>query len=585
MSQTLELHDAGATAEQVLAVQRVAAGYTRQSKAKADKSEASPQAQGEATERKARERGCSFKGHYRDIGVSGYNPNAKRKSFDRLMDDCRDGLIQEIVVFNVTRFSRREPKDMIPVVLELFSLGVTITSVAEGSFTPDNTMELMMLIWRLEASYQDSKNKSELVGGAKRKAKQFGGWTGGTPPYGMESYPVPETRVIDGKPVTITIRLLRPVPKNEDGTDQGSEVLRLVDRIFEHKDKPWDRKKNAHPASVNSCTTWLNSRSVETQHGGMWRVPTVKRLLSDPRLAGFAAETVYRTDSDGRPTRTVDGYRILRDEHGEPIIIGEALIPPARWFELQEWLSARGRGKGLTRGEYLLTAMVRLECECGRPMTGSPRIYKCCRPSGVVEPGKHEGGNSINQADVNDYVARKILDVILDAEGRPETLEIIAEATLRFGKLSENPETRGERASLVGERSAVTKSIERLYDDLNSGIYDGPIGRARFLDEKQQLENRLEAVGRRIIEVGGPDPHVLPVAEWGDADDEDPIGEDSWWGRATVADRRVLVKLFVDKIVVTKADYRGGTGRVCKVEERVTVTMASPESDEEEQAA
>ncbi|MEV8393865.1 MULTISPECIES: recombinase family protein [unclassified Streptomyces] len=585
MSQTLELHDAGATAEQVLAVQRVAAGYTRQSKAKADKSEASPQTQDEATERKARERGCTFKGHYRDIGVSGYNPNAKRKSFDRLMADCRDGLIQEIVVFNVTRFSRREPKDMIPVVLELFSLGVTITSVAEGSFTPDNTMELMMLIWRLEASYQDSKNKSEVVGGAKRKAKQFGGWTGGTPPYGMESYPVPETRIIDGKPVTITIRLLRPVPKNEDGTDQGSEVLRLVDRIFEHKDKPWDGKKNAHPASVNSCTTWLNSRSVETQHGGMWRVPTVKRLLSDPRLAGFAAETVYKTDSDGRPTRTVDGYRILRDEHGEPIVIGEALIPPPRWFELQEWLSGRGRGKGLTRGEYLLTAMERLECECSRPMTGSPRIYKCCRPSGVVESGKHEGGNTINQADVNDYVARKILDVILDAEGSPETLEIIAEATLRFGKLSENPETRGQRASLVGERSVVTKSINRLYDDLNSGIYDGPIGRARFLDEKQQLENRLDAIGRRLVEVGGPDLPTLPIAEWGSADGDDPIGPDSWWGRATVADRRVLVKLFVDKIVVTKADYRGGTGRVCKVGKRVTVTMASPKPDEEMQAA
>ncbi|MFJ8002101.1 recombinase family protein [Streptomyces sp. NPDC096310] len=585
MSRTLELHDAGVTAEQFVAVQRVAAGYTRQSKVKGDKSEASPQVQDEVTEKKAHERGCSFKGHYRDIGVSGYNPNAKRKSFDRLMDDCRDGLIQEIVVFNVTRFSRREPKDMIPVVLELFSLGVTITSVAEGTFTPGSTMELMMLIWRLEAAYQDSKNKSDAVGGAKRKAKQFGGWIGGTPPYGMESYSVPETRIIDGKPVTITIRLLRPVPKNEDGTDQGSEALRLVDRIFQHKDKPWDGKKNAHPASVNSCTTWLNQRNVESQHGGLWRVPTVKRLLTDPRLAGFAAETVYKTDRDGNPTRTIDGYRILCDENGDPIVIGEALIPAPRWFELQEWISGRGRGKGLTRGEYLLTAMERLECECGRPMTGSPRIYKCCRPSGVVEPDEHEGGNTINQADVDRYVARKILDVILDGEGRPETLPVIAEATLRFGKLSENPGTRGERASLVGERSAITKSIERLYDDLNSGIYEGPIGRARFLDEKQQWENRLDAIGRRIIEVGGPELPRLPVEEWASADGDDPTGEDSWWGRATVADRRTLVRLFVDKIVVTKATYRGGTARVCRVEERVTVTMAAPRRDEEEQAA
>ncbi|WP_329067185.1 recombinase family protein [Streptomyces sp. NBC_01429] len=575
MSRTLELHDAGGTAEQFLADQRVAAGYTRQSKAKADKSEASPRAQDEATERKALERGCSFKGYYRDIGVSGYDPNAERKGFDRLMRDCRDGLIQEIVVFDVTRFSRREPKDMIPVVLELFSLGVTITSVAEGPFTPDKPTELMMLIRRLQAAYQSSENKSETASGAKRAAGRFGGWTGGTPPYGMESYAEQATRVIDGKPVTITTRFLRPTPKSDDGTDQGGVVVSMVDRIFEHKDKPWDGKKNAHPGSVNSLTTWLNQRRIKTQQGGLWRTPTVKRVLSDPRLAGFAAKTVYRTGADGRPTRTVDGYRILRDEHGDPLVIGEALIPPARWFELQEWLSGRGRGKGLTRGEYLLTAMERLECECGRPMTGSPRIYKCCRPSGVVEPGQHEGGNSISQDALDDHVARRVLEVILGASDSPETRDIITEATLRYAEFSEDPSIRGERASLVSARAVVTRSMERLYDDLNSGIYDGPVGRARFRDEKEQLEILLESLGRRLVEVGCPELPALPLEEWGDAGHEDPIGQESWWGRATVAERRTLVKLFVDKIVVTKATYRGGTARACRAEERVTVTMAS----------
>ncbi|WP_221495698.1 recombinase family protein [Streptomyces netropsis] len=76
--------------EHVAAVLRVAAGYTRQSKKKADKSEASPKTQDDATARKARERGCKFLGHYRDIGVSGCNPNAKRKNFERLLNDCRD---------------------------------------------------------------------------------------------------------------------------------------------------------------------------------------------------------------------------------------------------------------------------------------------------------------------------------------------------------------------------------------------------------------------------------------------------------------------------------------------------------------
>lgn len=566
-------HDAGHP-EHVLTVLRVAAGYTRQSKAKSDKSEASPQTQDEATEKKARDRGCAFKGHYRDIGVSGYDPNAKRKKFEELLNACRRGEVHEIIVFNVTRFSRREPKDAIPIVLELFSLGVTITSVSEGSFSPDNTMELIMLIMRLDASHTDSKNKSEMIGGAKRKAKAFGGWTGGPSPYGMESYPKSETRVIKGEPVTITIRLLRPVKRTDEGTDQASVVLQMVDRVFQYKDTPWDGKKNAHPGSVTSISTWLNVRQVPTQYGGLWRPPTVKRILSDPRLAGFAAETVYKLDQDGRPTRTIDGYRILRDDEGNPIVIGEALIPPPRWFELQEWLGGRGRGKGLSHGQYLLTGLERLYCECARTMTGSPRIYKCCRPAGVVEPGEHVGGNTINQAEINEHVARRILDVILAAEDDPETLDILAVVAQRMATVEESPEIRGERASLVGQRAVIAKGIGQLYDDLNSGIYDGEIGRARFKDEKQRQEERLAALDVKLQEVGGPEVPTLPIAEWGSSDGDDPIGEDSWWGKANVSERRNLVTMFVDRVVVTKAKYKGGPHVACQVEERVRVYMA-----------
>lgn len=578
MTQTLHNRDAGATADGFEAHQRVAAGYTRQSKAKSDKSEASPQTQDESTEKKARERGCSFKGHYRDIGVSGYSPNAKRKAFERLLNDCRDGEIQEIVVFNITRFSRREPKDMIPVVLELFSLGVTITSVAEGSFTPDNTMELMMLIWRLEAAHQDSKNKSEAVSGAKRKAQQFGGWTGGTPPYGMESYAESVTRVLDGKPVTITIRLLRPVPKQDDGLDQGSIVVGMVDTIFEHKDEPYDGKKNAHPGSINSLTTGLNVRRIKTQHGGLWRTPTVKRVLSDPRIAGMAGTTVYRTNPDGTKSRTIAGYKILRGEDGEPIMIGEGLITPARWFELQEWLAGRGRGQA-PHSQCLMTAMDLFHCECARPMTGSTPVYKCSRPMGVSIDGQHQGGNIIQQAEVDDAVARRIMAVIRHVdESDPETASILAEATRRYAERQENPEHRGQRKTLVGERAGVLKAIEQLYADLRMGIYDGDIGRAQFLSEKEDLEARRQALDARLGEVGGPGVVELPIASWTETDEPggDPLGEGSWWAGASMDERRKLVQLFVDDVVITKATYRGGTGRTVRVDERVHITMASP---------
>ncbi|MEU5274339.1 recombinase family protein [Streptomyces hygroscopicus] len=569
----------------------MAAGYTRQSKPKADKSEASPQTQDEATERKARERGCSFKGHYRDIGVSGCDPNAKRKAFERLLEDCRAGLVHEIIVFNVTRFSRREPRDAIPVVLELFDLGVTITSVSEGSFSPgpDSTMELIMLIMRLDAAYQDSRNKSQAIAATKQKAKDLGGWTGGALPYGMESYAVPVAREIDGKTVSVTVRRLRPASVREDGTDQAGEVVKMFDRIFEFKDKPWTGKKNAHPASVGAIVAWLNSRNVLTQKGGQWRERTVKRLLTDPRLAGMAAEPVYSRDKDGKQTRNVTGYRILRDENEEPIIIGEALIPAPRFFEAQDWLSGRGRGnRGGTPSKYLLTAMEKLYCECGRPMTGSGNVYKCSRPAGVVEEGTHEGGSTIQRADVDDYVASRIMAVITNSDADdPETLDILAEATVRLACRNEVPEFRSERAALLGERADIVRSVEQLYSDLRMGIYDGQIGRQQFLADKSSLERRLRAVDARIAVVGDSDLPPLPIEEWAGAEDGNPLGPNSWWARADVEDRRMLVELFVDRVTVAKAKERGGTDRTCRVEDRVTVVMASSpaDADEEHEAA
>ncbi|MFM9588679.1 recombinase family protein [Streptomyces scabiei] len=569
---------AGALApEHVAAVLRVAAGYTRQSKAKADKSEASPQTQGEMAERKARERGCAFKGHYRDIGVSGYDPNAKRKAFERLLDDCRDGHVHEIIVFNVTRFSRREPKDAIPIVLELFSLGVTITSVSEGSFSPDSTMELIMLIMRLDAAHQDSKNKSQTISGVKKTAKDLGGWTGGTVPYGLESYPLVVTYENEGAPRSITIRRLRPASIKEDGTDQAGEVLKMVDRIFEYKDTPWTGKQNAHPASVGAIVAWLNSRQVATQNGGLWRERTVKRLLTDPRLAGMAAEPVYARDREGNQTRNVSGYRILRDEDEEPIVSGDELIPRGKFFELQDWLAGRVRGsKGGTPSRYVLTALGRFFCECGRPMTGSADVYKCSRPAGVIEPDKHEGGCTIQQRDVDTYVAARIMAVIGNAdEDDPETMDTVVEAMSRLARLTENPEARSARAALLGERAQVVRSVEQLYSDLKIGIYDGEIGRRQFLADKQALEARLKGLDDKIREVGTPELPPLPVEQWSASEDGDPVGPTSWWAKADVEDKRMLVELFVDRIEVAKAGARGGFSPACKVEDRVNVVMAS----------
>lgn len=156
-----------------------AAGYTRQSAARENKSEASPASQRAAN--KARFDQVTGEavwcGHYEDIGISAFSGKV-RPDFERLLRDCRAGRVNMIIVYYVSRLSRMEPLDAIPIVTELLNLGVVIVSVTEGEFRKGNLMDLIHLIMRLDAAHQESKNKSIAVKGAAKAARDLGATSG-----------------------------------------------------------------------------------------------------------------------------------------------------------------------------------------------------------------------------------------------------------------------------------------------------------------------------------------------------------------------------------------------------------------------
>ncbi|CAM5624392.1 hypothetical protein SANTM175S_03457 [Streptomyces antimycoticus] len=285
--------------------------------------------------------------------------------------------------------------------------------------------------------------------------------------------------------------------------------MKMFDRIFEFKDKPWTEKKNAHPASVGAIVAWLDSRRGSRAERRAVEEARVGERLTDPRLAeGWLASLCTPVDEGGNQTRNVTGYRILRDENEEPLVIGERLIPQRRFFEAQEWLAGRGRGnRGGTPSKYLLTAMDGSTANVARPKTGSGDVYKCGAQAGVSEEGTHEGGEH------DPTSGRRLLRCFPHhgrhhrrRRGRPAKTWISSLKRLSvLARRNESPEIRSERAALLGERSDIVRSIEQLYSDLRMGIYDGQIGRQQFLADKSSLETRLRAVDARIVVVGDSD--------------------------------------------------------------------------------
>ena len=81
---------------------------------------------------------------YADEGITGTSA-AKREDFQRMMADCRRGLIGQILVKSISRFARNT-RDCLASLRELFRLGVSVLFEKENIDTGTLTTELMVSV-------------------------------------------------------------------------------------------------------------------------------------------------------------------------------------------------------------------------------------------------------------------------------------------------------------------------------------------------------------------------------------------------------------------------------------------------------
>jgi len=550
------------------------AGYGRQSYGRVNGSEASPATQRDAnrarfdtfaSEAARQGREAVWCGHYEDVGISAYS-GTERPDFERLLRDCRMGRINVLIVYNIARLSRLEPRDAIPIVNELMSLGITIVSVAEGVFRGE-VMDLIHLIFRLDAAYQESKNKSTAVRDTAALARSLGGYVGGKAPYGRRLQP--ETRTAsDGKPVVVQLLVTEQ--------DEAEVIQRIAKALL------------AGAASVHSMCATLNAEGVPTLGanrgkktvGSAWHPKTLIGMLRHPHLAGFDAEAVY--DQRGRVT----GHRIRRDTEGKPVQAWNPILSEADWFAVQDWLDARPVRMNEHRTTALLSSMGILMCACGCSKSANNAArpsYFCNRPAGQpldpAKSGDHEGRSYISRTALDDHVARSIFALFDAAEWHPESRSILERVAVRYAQVNETPETAQERQAVLHDRADALRALQQLYDDAD--LYRGdPVGRERWQADVQAQQARVGAADQRLEALGRAGSLTLPIGTWTESDNDDPLGPGSWWESATLAERRSFVALFVRRIVVRKAlpsEKSRGNKAKAVIEGRVTIEWVSSE--------
>lgn len=566
--------------------------YGRQSHKSETDSQASPMMQ--------REKGIAYinsqdhwthVGHYEDVGLSGYDPNVFRPDFERLLEDARARKFDVVVIYMLSRLTRQGAAEAMKIQQELASYGVALVSTQEPfiNTSDDNPFGVAFFALIAGLAHQESKNKSKFIRDAFAALKAKGSHSSGPVPYGFDV----ESVQVDG----LTVRLLKPGATSDaeigpDSTpadnvmyiietaESGVKENSIATRLTEKGAKTPLASLDDEAAKARRAAAQRRRKSGPTDAADLeWSDNVVRRILRDPRLAGFAIGPVDRRTR----TRT-----ILRDEDGQPVRPHEGFITPKRWYDLQAVIDGRKRTKKTSRGGAMTFlgswGVLRCgTCESGMTISNISSTYVCNLRRSVGDAPKHVV--RIDMENTDNVVAARLWAKVaaLDPEN-DDDVALLAAAAERFAVQGTDPEAAEELAEQEAQLLHVQSSMQELYQDRKDGLYEGPTGRQAFKDTILKYQQHEARCAERIDELRDAATAAtrLPIDEWfADSDDVDPFAPGGLWQRWEVDDKRAFLSLFVDSVTVNAATTKRGTAWD-RADGRIEIEWAKPSAPEED---
>ena len=245
-----------------------------------------------------------FAGIYADEGITGTSTK-HREQFNRLMDDCRAGLIDRVLVKSASRFARNTA-DALASVREMKSLGVTVVFEKEG-FDTETANGEMILSMICAVAQEESLSISKNLKWSIRKRMRDGTYLNGMSPFGYEKQ---ESQLI-------------PI-------EREAEIVRYIYNSF------------LVGAGTVQITEELNRRY--PKENGTWYVSAVRRILMNEKYIGDIIRTLIWYDWEHGCSGCVPiDIVLLFDDFDE---VGDFL---KEWCKQKKKLKARK----ITRAKYL----------------------------------------------------------------------------------------------------------------------------------------------------------------------------------------------------------------------------------------
>ena len=267
-----------------------------------------------------------FAGIYADEAVTGTKDS--RAEFQRMLTDCSEGKIDQIITKSITRFARNTVT-LLKVVRELKLLGIDVFFEEQNIHTMSADGEMILTVLAAYAQESSLRTSESCKWRIQRMFHE------GRPNIGrMLGY-----RLLNGK--------FYIVPEE-------AELVRQIFALY------LDGK------GKNAIARWLNQKCIAAPRGGKWGESVVAQILRNEKYAGnMLLQKTYVVDHLSKQKCFNRGERpqfFVESSH-------EAIIEPAMFDAVQREIarrSARHQPTTSPKPNYLFTGLIRCGI-CGAP--------------------------------------------------------------------------------------------------------------------------------------------------------------------------------------------------------------------------
>lgn len=384
-----------------------------------------------------------FAGIYADPGISGTRAE-KRPDFLRMIEDCRAGKIQKVLVKSISRFARNTV-DALNYIRELKDLGISVYFESENidTLTPGGEVLLTILAAMAE---QESRTISSNIKWAYQRKFQNGD-------------------------IVLNTGLMLGYRKTGQKDEDGHDVYEIVEEEAEIVRRIY--REYIAGAGLRSICRGLEADGIKTKLGkDTWRVSVVLNILRNEKYTGNALlGKTFKPDVLSKQRQKNDGKKapIYYVENTHPAIISKEIFDMVQ-SEIVKRRDAKAATVGSTKyaSKYPFSAI--LVCaECGARLrrhvrtmgTGEKVVSWGC--TNRIQNGRSACDSHHVREDVlrNTYLAA-IREITDNVDEVLETVKGSIDAEMQSGTVDRLREIENTIIELQEEVLALHKAKQRM---------------------------------------------------------------------------------------------------------------------------